>query len=79
MMSIIKGHTSIFQLIGDAYSKKDVQRFYYAYQLCVRAKTNMKVLHKYLINRHNFTRIDCAMSLKLFITSSRFGSLLLGL
>jgi hypothetical protein len=64
MMSIIKGHTSIFQLIGDAYSKRDVQRFYYAYGLCVRAKTNMKLLHKYLTNRHNFTRIDCANLLR---------------
>jgi hypothetical protein len=57
-------NTSIFQLIGDAYSKKDKERFYYAYQLCVRAKTNMKVLHKYLINRHNFRRIDCANLLR---------------
>jgi hypothetical protein len=64
MMSIINGNTSIFQLIGDAYTKKDKERFYYAYQLCVRAKTNMKVLHKYLINRHNFTRIDCANLLR---------------
>jgi len=64
MMSIIKGHTSIFELIGDAYSKRDIQRFYYSYGLCVRAKTNMKILHKYLINRHNFNRIDCANLLK---------------
>ena len=64
MMSIIKGHTSIFALIGDAYSKRDIQRFYYSYGLCVRAKTNMKILHKYLINRHNFTRHDCANLLR---------------
>jgi hypothetical protein len=65
MMSIIRGHTSIFELIGDAYSKRDIQRFYYSYGLCVRAKTNMKILHKYLINRHNFTRKDCANLLRL--------------
>ena len=64
MMSIIKGHTSIFELIGDAYSKRDIQRFYYSYGLCVRAKTNMKILHKYLINRHDFTRQDCANLLR---------------
>jgi hypothetical protein len=64
MMSIINGHTNIFQLIGDAYTKKDKERFYYAYRLCVRAKTNMKILHKYLINRHNFTRHDCANLLR---------------
>ena len=41
MMSMINGHTSVFQCIGDAYTKKDIQRFYYGYQLCIRAKTNM--------------------------------------
>jgi hypothetical protein len=41
------------------------ERFYYAYQLCIRAKTNMKILHKYLINRHNFTRKDCSNLLRL--------------
>jgi hypothetical protein len=50
MMNIINGKTSVFQLIGDAYVKNDIQRFYYAYKLCIRAKTNMNNLHKYLIN-----------------------------
>ena len=59
MMNIIKGHTSVFQLIGDAYVKNDIQRFYYAYRLCIRAKTNMNNLHKYLINRHSFKRSKC--------------------
>ena len=64
MMSMIKGYTSVFQCIGDAYIKRDAQRFYYAYLLCIRAKTNIKALHKYLINRHNFNRIICAKLLR---------------
>jgi len=60
MMSMINGHTSVFQCIGDAYAKKDVQRFYYGYQLCIRAKTNIRKLHLYLINRHDFTRKEGA-------------------
>jgi hypothetical protein len=59
MMNIINGKTSVFQLIGDAYVKNDIQRFYYAYKLCIRAKTNMNNLHKYLINRHSFKRSKC--------------------
>jgi hypothetical protein len=59
MMNIINGNTSVFQLIGDAYVKNDIQRFYYAYRLCIRAKTNMNNLHKYLINRHSFKRSKC--------------------
>ena len=64
MMNIINGNTSVFQLIGDAYSKNDIQRFYYAYLLCIRAKTNMDKLHKYLINRYNFKRSKCFSMLK---------------
>ena len=64
MMSLIRGYSSVFQHIGDAYSKKDIQRFYYGYQLCLRAKTNMKTLHKYLLNRHNFNRKECASLLR---------------
>jgi len=60
MMSMINGHTTVFQCIGDAYAKKDVQRFYYGYQLCIRAKTNIRKLHLYLINRHDFTRKEGA-------------------
>ena len=59
-MSMINGHTTVFQCIGDAYAKKDVQRFYYGYQLCIRAKTNIRKLHLYLINRHDFTRKEGA-------------------
>jgi len=55
----------VFQHIGDAYAKKDAQRFYYGYELCIRAKTNINLLHKYLINRHNFNRKDCANLLML--------------
>ena len=40
MMSLIKGYNTVFQCIGDAYIKRDIQRFYYGYQLCIRAKTN---------------------------------------
>ena len=64
MMNIINGNTSVFQLIGDAYSKNDIQRFYYSYLLCIRAKTNMNNLHKYLINRYNFKRSECFRMLK---------------
>jgi hypothetical protein len=64
MMSMIKGHTSVFQCIGDAYIKRDDQRFYYAYLLCIRAKTDLKALHKYLINRYNFNRLVCAKLLR---------------
>ena len=64
MMNIINGNTSVFQLIGDAYSKNDIQRFYYSYRLCIRAKTNMNKLHKYLINRYNFKRNECFRILK---------------
>ena len=64
MMSLIKGHTTVFQCIGDAYKKKDIERFYYGYQLCIRAKTNMRNLHKYLNNRYNFNRQNCADLLK---------------
>ncbi len=60
MMSLINGHTTVFQCIGDAYRKKDEQRFYYGYQLCIRAKTNMKHLHRYLDNRYDFTRKEGA-------------------
>ena len=63
-MSLIKGYTTVFQCIGDAYNKRDIQRFYYGYQLCIRAKTNLKKLHKYLINRYNFSRKDCYIMLK---------------
>ena len=65
MLSLIRGYSSVFQHIGDAYSKKDEQRFYYGYELCIRAKTNIKLLHKYLYNRHNFNRKDCASLLML--------------
>jgi len=65
MLSLIRGYSNVFQHIGDAYSKKDAQRFYYGYELCIRAKTNIKLLHKYLINRHNFNRKDCANLLML--------------
>ena len=65
MMSLIKGYSSVFQHIGDAYSKKHEQRFYYGYELCIRAKTNIKLLHKYLYNRHNFNRKECASLLML--------------
>ena len=65
MLSLIRGYSSVFQHIGDAYGKKDAQRFYYGYELCIRAKTNIKLLHKYLINRHNFNRKDCANLLML--------------
>ena len=65
MMNMINGHTSVFQCIGDAYTKKDIQRFYYGYQLCIRAKTNMNNLHRYLFNRCNFfNRVECARMLK---------------
>ena len=64
-MSLIKGYSSVFQHIGDAYSKKHEQRFYYGYELCIRAKTNIKLLHKYLYNRHNFNRKECASLLML--------------
>ena len=72
MMSLIKGHTSIFQCIGDAYVKGDIQRFYYGYQLCIRAKTNMKKLYIYIIRytlenntKHKFSRQGCADMLRL--------------
>ena len=65
MLSLIRGYSSVFQHIGDAYAKKDAQRFYYGYELCIRAKTNINLLHKYLINRHNFNRKDCANLLML--------------
>ena len=42
MMSMIKGHTSVFQCIGDAYVKEDIQRFHYRYSLCIKAGTDMK-------------------------------------
>ena len=64
MMSLIKGHTSIFQCIGDAYVKGDIQRFHYGYILCIKAGTNMKTLYKYLNNRHDFSRQKCADMLK---------------
>ena len=64
IMSMINGHTPVFQCIGDAYIKRDAQRFYYAYKLCIRAKTDLKALHKYLINRYNFNRSVCAQLLK---------------
>jgi hypothetical protein len=64
-MSLIKGNTTVFQCIGDAYSKRDIQRFYYGYLLCIKAKTNIKKLHKYLINRYNFSRKECFLMLKL--------------
>ncbi len=64
MMSLIKGYNTVFQCIGDAYVKKDIQRFYYGYQLCIRAKTNMGNLHKYLINRCDFNRKKCSEMLK---------------
>jgi len=64
MLSLIRGYSSVFQHIGDAYTKRDIQRFYYGYQLCIRAKTNMNKLHKYLINKHNFSRQQCADMLK---------------
>jgi len=63
-MSLIKGYTTVFQCIGDAYSQRDIQRFYYGYQLCIRAKTDMKALHKYLLNRYNFNRNLCFKMLK---------------
>ncbi len=63
-MSLIKGHNTVFQCIGDAYIKRDIQRFYYGYQLCIRAKTNIKKLHKYLLNRYNFNRQQCLQMLK---------------
>ena len=63
-MSLIKGNTTVFQCIGDAYAKRDIQRFYYGYQLCIRAKTDINALHKYLINRYNFSRKDCFRMLK---------------
>jgi hypothetical protein len=63
-LSLIKGYTTVFQCIGDAYVKRDIQRFYYGYLLCIRAKTNIKKLHKYLINRYNFNRKDCFNMLK---------------
>ena len=64
MMSMIKGHTSVFQCIGDAYVKEDIQRFHYGYTLCIKAGTDMKKLYKYLTNRHNFSRKKCANMLK---------------
>jgi len=64
IMSMIKGHTPVFQCIGDAYIKRDAQRFYYAYLLCIRAKTDLKTLHKYLVNRYNFNRSVCAQLLR---------------
>jgi len=64
IMSMINGHTPVFQCIGDAYIKRDAQRFYYAYLLCIRAKTDLKTLHKYLINRYNFNRSVCAQLLR---------------
>lgn len=64
IMSTIKGHTPVFQCIGDAYIKRDAQRFYYAYLLCIRAKTDLNALHKYLINRYNFNRSACAQLLR---------------
>jgi len=63
-MSLIKGNTSVFQCIGDAYLHRDIKRFYYGYLLCIRAKTNIKKLHKYLINRYNFNRKECFLMLK---------------
>jgi len=63
-MSLIKGYTTVFQCIGDAYVKRDIQRFYYGYQLCIRAKTDMKAFHKYLLNRYNFNRNLCFKMLK---------------
>ena len=64
IMSMIKGHTPVFQCIGDAYIKRDAQRFYYEYLLCIRAKTDLKTLHKYLVNRYNFNRSVCAQLLR---------------
>jgi len=64
IMSMINGHTPVFQCIGDAYIKRDAQRFYYAYKLCIRARTDLNSLHKYLINRYNFNRLVCAELLR---------------
>ena len=31
MMSLINGHTTVFQCIADAYGKNDIQRFHYGF------------------------------------------------
>ena len=64
MMSMIKGHTSVFQCIGDAYVKDDIQRFHYGFNLCIRAKTDMNNLYRYINNKHKFSRKVCADMLK---------------
>ena len=72
MMSLINGKTTVFQCIADAYDKKDYKRFYYGFNLCIRAKTNMKKLYIYIIRytlenntKHKFSRQGCADMLRL--------------
>lgn len=64
MMSLINGHTTVFQCIADAYQKKDIQRFYYGFNLCIRAKTDMKKLYTYINDKHKFSRNRCANMIK---------------
>jgi hypothetical protein len=65
MMSLINGNTTVFQCIADAYVKNDIQRFYYGFNLCIRAKTDMNKLYTYINNKHKFSRKVCADMLKL--------------
>jgi hypothetical protein len=64
MMSLINGKTTVFQCIADAYEKKDLQRFHYGFNLCIRAKTDMNNLYRYINNKHKFSRKVCADMLK---------------
>ena len=65
MMSLINGNTTVFQCIADAYVKNDIQRFHYGFNLCIRSKTNMNNLYRYINNKHKFSRKVCADMLKL--------------
>ena len=51
IMSIIKGNTSIYDLLVDAYAKQDFKRGYYITSLMVRSNVNLDHFITYLAKK----------------------------
>lgn len=51
IMSIIKGNTSIYDLLVDAYAKQDFKIGYYITSLMVRSKVNLDHFITYLAKK----------------------------
>ena len=71
MLSLIKGRTTILDLLDDAIVKKDYKWGLHIFKLCIKAKTNIKFLIGGLSQKHNLNAEQTRLILANFLKSAR--------